>query len=206
MITEIEDYFARGCGRCERFDTPDCSTRRWIVGLEALRAVCLDAGLTETVKWAHPCYTHAGRNVAVIGALRDDFRLSFFDAALLSDPERVLERQGPNTRHPDTIRFTDVGQVREREAVIRSTLAEAMGYAAAGVRPPKDDVELELPDELVEALAGDPELADAFDALTPGRQRSYVIDINGAKRTETRVARIARFRDRIISGKGATER
>lgn len=141
----------------------------------------------------------------MIGALRDDFRPSFVGAVLRSDPERVLERQGPDTRHPDTIRFTDVGQVREREVVVRSTLAEAMGDAAAGVRPPKDDVEPELPDELVGALAGDPELAAAFGSLTPGRQCSWLIDIDGAKRTETRVARIPGFRDTIISGTGATD-
>ncbi len=206
MITDIEDYFARGCGRCERFDTPDCSTRRWITGLEHLRSICRDVGLTETVKWAHPCYVHAGRNIAVIGALREDFRLSFFDAALLTDPEGVLERQGPNTRHADMIRFTAVDQVADREPVIRAYLAEAMGHADAGLRPPKEDVELELPAELVEAFVGDVELAEAFEALTPGRQRSYVINLNGAKKSETRVARIAKFRDTILAGKGATER
>ena len=207
MITDIEDYFTKGCGRCERFDTPDCSTRSWIGGLLALRDICIDAGLTETVKWAHPCYTHAGRNIVVMGAFRDDFRLSFFNAALMADPEAILERQGPNTAHPDMIRFTDVVQVTEREPVIRSYLAEAMGYADAGLRPPKRDPDdIELPDELVQALVGDPVLADAFHGLTPGRQRSYVINLNGAKRPETRIARIAKFRSKIIAGKGATER
>ncbi|MEL6892130.1 MAG: YdeI/OmpD-associated family protein [Actinomycetota bacterium] len=206
MITDIEDYFTKGCGRCERFDTPDCSTRPWIDGLEALRAICADVGLTETVKWAHPCYTHAGRNIAVIGAFRTDFRLSFFDAALMTDPDQMLERQGPNTRHADTIRFTDVAQVGDREPVIRAYLAEAMRYAERGVRPPKEKVEIELPDELQEALVGDPELSVAFHSLTPGRQRSYVINLNGAKKPETRGARIAKFRSKILDGKGATER
>lgn len=206
MITDIEDYFTLGCGRCDRFATPDCSTRRWTSGLDALRAICVDAGLTETVKWAHPCYVHAGRNIAVIGAFRDDFRLSFFDAALLTDPDGVLERQGPNTRYPDMIRFTDVADVPDREPVVRACLAEAMRYAEDGVRPPKDDTELELPDELAEALAADPELGEAFHALTPGRQRSHVINVGGAKKAETRIARIAKLRPKILAGKGATER
>ena len=206
MIADIEEYFSAGCGRCERFATADCSTRRWIDGLERLRAICIDVGLTETLKWAHPCYVHAGRNIAIIGAFREDFRLSFFDAALLTDPGAVLERQGPNTRHADMICFTAVDQVSDREPVIRAYLVEAMGYADAGVRPPKEDVELELPDELAEALVGDPELAVAFEALTPGRRRSYVINLNGAKKPETRIARIAKFRERILAGKGATER
>lgn len=80
MISGVEDFFTRGCGRCPRFDTPDCSTRRWTQGLLDLRSICLSAGLGETVKWGHPCYTHAGRNIAIIGAFLGDFRLSFFNS------------------------------------------------------------------------------------------------------------------------------
>lgn len=70
MITDIKDYFAKGCGRCERFSTPSCSARRWANGLSDLRRICLEVGLVETVKWGHPCYMHAGRNIAIIGATR----------------------------------------------------------------------------------------------------------------------------------------
>lgn len=206
MIDDIEVYFSRGCGRCERFATPECSTRRWASGLEELRRICLESGLDETLKWAHPCYMHANRNVAIIGAFRRDFRLSFFNAALMKDPEGVLERQGPNTRHPDMIRFTDNKQVGERELIIRSYLQEAMHCARAGIKPPKENNAIELPAELADALDGDPELAEAFHGLTPGRQKSYVINLNMAKKSETRISRIARFRDKILAGKGAMER
>lgn len=206
MITDIEDFFSLGCGRCERFATPDCSTRQWIGGLKALRRLCLDLQLVETVKWAHPCYTHHGRNIAIIGALRGDYRLSFFNAALMKDPDGVLEKQGPNTRYPDMLRFTDNAGVAAMERTIRSYLKEAMGYAEAGIKPPKDDRTIDLPEELAEALASDTELAEAFYALTPGRQRSYVINLHGAKKSETRVSRIAGFREKIIAGKGALER
>jgi uncharacterized protein YdeI (YjbR/CyaY-like superfamily) len=206
MITDIEDYFTKGCGRCARFATPDCSTRPWESGLNALRAICRAMGLAEFVKWAHPCYMHAGRNVALVGALRGDFRLSFFDAALLSDPEGILERQGPNTRHPDMIRFTANAQVAEREPLIRAYLREAMGHAERGLRASKEAAPIELPEELVAAMDGDPELAEAFHALTPGRQRSYVIHLGSAKGSVTRAARIAKVRGRIIAGKGAQER
>jgi uncharacterized protein YdeI (YjbR/CyaY-like superfamily) len=205
MITDVEDFFAKGCGRCPRFDTPDCSTRRWAAGLRRLRQICLSVGLVEAVKWAHPCYMHADRNIAIIGALRADFRISFFHAALLKDPNRVLERQGPNTRDPDMIRFTDNGQVAVLEPFIRTYLIEAMGYAEAGIKPAKSSIEVELPSELAEALSIDPELAAAFHRLTPGRQKSYVINLNSAKKAETRIARIAKFRDKILAGKGALE-
>lgn len=206
MITDIEEYFSNGCGRCDRFGTPDCSTRRWRDGLDALRRICRDAGLRETVKWGHPCYMHAGRNIAIIGALRGDFRLSFFHAALMTDPEAILERQGENTRHPDMIRFRNNAEVTRLEPAIRAYLAEAMGYAEAGLRPSGEPQERDLPEELVTAMDADPELAEAFHALTPGRRNSYVVNLNGARASSTRTTRIAKFRDRILAGKGATER
>jgi len=104
------------------------------------------------------------------------------------------------------LRFTDPAGPERMEPVIRAYLAEAMGYAEAGITPPKVETELDLPGELVEALDADPELAEAFHALTPGRQKSYVINLNSAKKSATRTARTVRFRDKIIAGKGATER
>jgi uncharacterized protein YdeI (YjbR/CyaY-like superfamily) len=206
MITEIEDFFTKGCGRCDRFATPDCSARIWQDGLTALRQLCLQAGLMETVKWGHPCYMHAGRNIALIGALRGDFRLIFFNAALMRDPEGVMERQGANTRHPDMIRFADTTRIAALTPVILACLAEAMSYAEAGILPPKVVHDIELPEELIEALDADPELAEAFHALTPGRQKSYAINLNGAKAAATRVNRITKFRPHILAGKGALER
>ncbi len=206
MITDIEDFFVKGCGRCERFATSDCSTRFWDSGLKDLRRICLETGLDETVKWGHPCYRHADRNIVILGALRGDFRLSFFNAALMTDPEAILERQGPNTRHPDMIRLTTNEHVSALEPIIRAYLKEAMGYAAAGIKPPKEDIEIALPEELAEALDADPELAEAFHGLTPGRQRSYVINLNAAKQPATRLSRIGKFRDKILAGKGTMER
>jgi uncharacterized protein YdeI (YjbR/CyaY-like superfamily) len=118
----------------------------------------------------------------------------------------VLKKQGPNTQHADMFQFTDHDQVAAQEHILRAYLVEAMDYAAAGIKPKKETVEIVLPRELSDALGDDEELAEAFNALTPGRQRSYVINLNGAKKAETRVARIARFRPKILAGKGAMER
>ena len=205
MITDVEDYFASGCGRCDRFATPDCSTRLWLKGLLTLRRILKEAGLTETAKWGHPCYMHAGRNIAIVGAFRDDFRLTFFNAALMRDPEGVLQKQGPNTRHPDCIRFADTDGPTQLAPVIRAYLAEAMAYAEQGILPAKEPTEVELPPELVEALDADPELAEAFAALTPGRQKSWALHLSSTKTPATRVARIEKGRARIVAGKGATE-
>ncbi len=206
MITDIDDYFTKGCGRCDRFDTPDCSTRFWVAGLNDLRRICRDMGLIETVKWAHPCYMAADRNVVMIGAFLSNFVLTFFNPALMTDPDGVLEPAGPNAQHPSLIRFTDVDEVAKREVTIRAYLAEAIGYAKAGILPEKTVSEIEIPDELTEAMDGDPELAEAFNALTPGRQKSYAFALNSTANPSTRFARIARFRDKIIAGKGALDR
>ncbi|ABL69322.1 YdeI/OmpD-associated family protein [Paracoccus denitrificans] len=206
MITDAEDFFTKGCGRCARFATPDCSTRQWIRGLNQLRRICRDMGLEEVVKWAHPTYMHAGRNIAIFGAFRGDFRLSFMNPALLRDSEGVLEPQGPNSRTPGMIRFTEVEQVSAMEPVIRAYLRQLMDHAEAGTKPPKVEHQIDMPVELAEALDADPELAEAFHALTPGRQKSYLFNLNQARQSATRMARIEKFRDKIIAGKGATER
>jgi uncharacterized protein YdeI (YjbR/CyaY-like superfamily) len=206
MINNIDDFFANGCGRCDRFATPQCSAKRWATALKSLRRICRAAGLTETAKWGHPCYMHADRNIAVIGAFQTDCRLSFFNAALMKDPEGILEKPGPNTQHASMIRFTDNAQIAKLESVITSYLNEAMGYAEAGVEPPKEKREIELPEELVDALDADPELAEAFHKLTPGRQRSYVINLTSAKTSATRISRIMKHRSHIMAGKGANER
>ncbi len=206
MISNIDDFFSKGCGRCERFDTPACSALRWSAGLALLRQICRDAALVETVKWGHPCYMAHGRNIAIIGALRDEFRLNFFQAALMKDPAGVLEKQGPNTQHPDMIRLTDAAQVMALAPTITAYLHEAIGYAAAGITAPREPRNLDLPDELVDALDADPELAAAFQALTPGRQRSYAIVLGGLKKPESRIARIEKLRPAILAGKGAQER
>lgn len=206
MITEIETYFSQGCGRCARFATPDCATAIWRDGLARLRALARGAGLDETLRWGHPCYRHAGRNVAIIGAVRTDFRLSFFEAGLMQDPAGVLERQGPNTLDPDMIRFTSAADVGALAPTVTAYLAEAMGYAAAGARAPKSTAPLDLPPVLAAALAEDAELGAGFGRLTPGRQKSYVIALSSAKTAQTQARRIAKFRDKILAGKGATER
>ena len=129
MITQPEDYFAQGCGRCSRFATPACSSQTWAAGLQALRQVCLGVGLVETAKWGHPCYTHQGRNIAILGALRGDFRLTFFNASLLKDQHQLLQSKGANSAHPDTLSFTDASQVKAVAASLRAYLQEAMALA-----------------------------------------------------------------------------
>lgn len=206
MISQIEDYFDKGCGRCPRFDTPDCATRHWAVGLAQLREICRAAGLKEAVKWGHPCYMWEDRNIAIFGAFRDDFRISFMNATLLKDPQNVLVKRGPHTKTADMICFDNVAGVAPLAATISAYLEEAIGYAKAGLKDTKGVVEVERQPELVDALDADPELAQAFENLTPGRQRSYVLHLASTENPATRIARISKFRDKVLVGKGMSER
>ena len=206
MITDPDIFFRDGCGRCARFRSDDCSARLWAEGLAGLRKLCLQAGLEEAAKWGHPCYMHAGRNIAILGAFRGDVRLSFFNAALLHDAQGILTRQGPNTRHPDAVRLTDTVELAGIAPATLDLLEQAKAHARAGTLPPKDESTPDLPEELAEALDADPALAEAFHALTPGRQKSHVFAISSAKASATRRARVLKLAPAIFAGKGALER
>ena len=207
MISDIEDYFAKGCDRCARFATPDCSVQQWSHGLAALRALCLELGLSEHVKWGHPCYMHAGRNIAVFGAFRDDFRLSFMNVSLLTDTYDVLEPIGPNSQSRSVLRFRSNTEVTEKSDIMRAYLGALMEAAATGIKPsPRPKSELILPEELNDAMDADPALAAAFAALTPGRQRGWTLHFTSAKQSATRIRRIEKARAAIIAGKGWNER
>ncbi|MGR3485062.1 MAG: YdeI/OmpD-associated family protein [Paracoccaceae bacterium] len=206
MIEDPDSYFADGCGRCARYASDDCAARVYAQPLAALRGLCLGAGLAETAKWGHPTYIAGGRNVAILGALRAGARVSFPQAGLLTDPDHVLRPAGPNTPVANVVALPDMAAFdRLRHAVAR-LLAQARDHAIAGRRAPRTAPDETMPEELTAALDADPALAEAFAALTPGRRRSHVIHLRGAKQARTRAARVERLRPRILAGKGAMER
>ncbi|MEJ6398361.1 YdeI/OmpD-associated family protein [Yoonia sp. 208BN28-4] len=205
MTTDPQVFFDKGCGRCARFDTPDCASRIWAEGVAALRDICLGAGLHETAKWGFPVYMQGKRNIAMIGASQAHFSLSFFHAGLLDDPAGVLQKSGPHTQTADHLRFASLADLAAMASRIDDFLAQAKANAAANRKPAKTQAQFDLPQELVDALDADDELAAAFAALTRGRQRSYAIVIGQAKKAETRITRIAKYRDKIIAGKGTQD-
>ena len=129
-----------------------------------------------------------------------------FNAALLSDPQDALTRQGENTKHPDCVRFTSAADIPRLAPVIRDLLEQAKAHATAGTLPPKDTSTVALPEELVAALDADPVLAEAFHALTPGRKKSHALAIGSAKASATRAARVVKLTPLILAGKGALDR
>lgn len=179
--------------------------RLWPTEAAALRRVLLETGLSEELKWGKPCYSHDGRNIAIIQEMKGFLALMFFKGALLRDADRVLEAQGPNSRSARRIRFTSVAQVEALSRTIAALVDEAIDVEDAGTAP-EPPPDLVLVDELERRLELDPPLRSAFEALTPGRRREYTLHIGDAKKAATREARIDRCVPLILAGKGLRDR
>ncbi|MCK5744886.1 MAG: YdeI/OmpD-associated family protein [Oricola sp.] len=178
----------------------------WREEADALRAILLDSGLDEELKWGKPCYVHDGRNIAIIQRMKDFLALMFFKGALLDDPDGVLERQGPNSRSGFRVRFTSVKDVARMKKSVKALIREAVEAEKKGLKVEKPGEEFDLPKELADAFKQDPDFKAAFAALTPGRRRGYVLHFSGAKQSATRAARIEKCRDKIFDGKGFHDR
>ena len=174
--------------------------------LAALRALLQETTLEETWKWRSPVYCHAGGNVCALWRLRDHCGLSFFKGALLDDPEGRLTPPGPNSRAVRVARFTERAQVEAAAPRLRLFLAAAQRLEAEGERVPMNGALPVLPEELAEAFEADPDLAEAFQGLTPGRQRGWLLHVSGARQAATRRSRIAKAAPRIRQGKGLHDR
>ena len=201
--TDVQEYLKHGCGRCPLGDTPECKVHRWQEELGLLREIMLESDLLEEIKWSVPCYTFEGKNIAIVAAFKEYCSLSFFKGAGLIDPDGILEKAGENSPPSRLVRFTSIGQIKKQRASLVALLLAAIdlerfGYKAPSVHPSQMD----WPDELLDAFERDSRLREAFGALTPGRQRGYLLFFAAAKQSKTRIDRIEKNRQRILSGLG----
>jgi uncharacterized protein YdeI (YjbR/CyaY-like superfamily) len=168
-----------------------------------LRAFALACQLTEELKWGCPCYTHAGRNVALLHAFKGYCALLFFKGVLLKDDHHVLIQQTKNVQSARQIRFTNVRDVLKMKRVVNAYLREAIEVERSGVAVNlKKTAEFDTPEEFGNKLKTMPALEKAFHALTPGRQRGYLLHFSTAKQSKTREARVEKCVERILQGKG----
>ena len=178
----------------------------WSQELEALRRIVLECGLTEEIKWCVPCYTFEEHNVVFLGSFKDACTLSFVKGALLKDSKEILELPGPNTQSARVIRFTEAEQITKLKPTLKAYIREAIEAEKAGLKVAFKKIdEHETPEELQAKFDDDPAFEKAFRALTPGRQRAYLIHFSGAKQSKTRTARIAKHTQRILEGKGLND-
>jgi len=183
------------------------SAERWQEELKQLRTLLLDCELTEELKWGKPCYTYQGGSVVIIQPFKAYCALLFFKGALLADPAGILVKTGPNTEAGRQIRFTDVQEIVAKEAIVKAYVQAAIAVEKAGLKVPiKKASELKIPEEFQTKLKERPALKTAFNALTPGRQRSYIFYFSAPKQSKTREARIEKCVRQILKGEGLNER
>ncbi len=176
---------------------------RWQAEMAALRALLLDCPLTEDLKWGVPCYTLDGKNVVLIHAFKDYCALLFHKGALMKDPDCILVQQTENVQSARQIRFTSLDEIHRMQNLIKSYVHEAIEVEKAGLKVVHKTVaEFAVPEEFERALAQDDSLKSAFEALTPGRQRAYLLHFSSAKQSATRESRFEKCRPKIMAGKG----
>ncbi len=175
----------------------------WQASYALLRDIALQSGLTEELKWGHPCYTLKGKNIFLIHGFKDYCAILFHKGALLKDAQGQLVQQTRHVQSARQMRFTGEQDISARTKVLRAFIREAIANEQAGMKVPmKHTAEFTMPAELARAMRQMPELKKAFNALTPGRQRGYLLYFSSAKQTKTREARIDKHLDRILEGKG----
>ncbi len=179
--------------------------KNWQEEAALLREILLDCNLTEDFKWRNPCYTYQESNIAMIGAFKEYCALSFFKGVLLKDAEKLLHSPGENSQSVKLFKFTSTQEITERAPTIKAYLKEAIKIEKSGVKVKKKSTTLEFCVELEEVFNKDYNFKNAFEALTPGRQRGYNIFFTGAKQAATRKTRIEKYKARILDGFGIND-
>lgn len=203
MNQKIENYLLQGCGRCPLGGTPQCKVHSWTKELKTMRSVILECGLSEELKWGVPCYTYGKSNIAILAAFKEYCALSFFKGALLNDPYKILYKPGENSQAARLIKITSMKDVLKIRDYVKDYIFEAVELEKAGLKVPSKSVEeYTVPQEFQNKLNSYPDLKAAFKALTPGRQKGYLLYFSQPKQSQTRLARIEKCVAKILSGKG----
>jgi uncharacterized protein YdeI (YjbR/CyaY-like superfamily) len=175
----------------------------WQEEYKRLRVIVLGCGLTEELKWGHPCYTLEGNNIVLIHGFKEYCALLFHKGALLKDPKKILIQQTENVQSARQIRFKHIDQIVDMESTIQSYIKEAIKVEKAGLKVTfKKASEFKVPEEFKKVLDTKSDLKKAFKALTPGRQRGYLLYFSSARQSKTREERIKKYTPKILKGKG----
>lgn len=179
--------------------------KKWQEEMEQLRMISLECGLKEALKWGKPCYTFQKSNIAIIQPFKESCAFMFFKGVLLEDPKDILESPGKHSQAARRIPFTSVQEIIEMEPVIKAYIREAVEAEKAGLEVKVKKKPEPVPEELQEKLDENPALKTAFEALTPGRQRAYILYFSGAKQSKTRTRRVEKYIPQILDGKGMND-
>ena len=179
--------------------------KNWQKETEQLRAIALACQLTEELKWGKPCYTSQNGNIAIIQGFKDFCALLFFKLSLLHDPEGILQKVGPNSQAGSQIRFTSAREITDMAPIVKAYIRQAVEVEKSGLKVESRKNPEPVPAELQSRLNAMPALKRAFAALTPGRQRAYILFFSVPKQSKTRTSRIEKCVPRILEGKGLND-
>lgn len=202
---QVDKYLIDGCMRCKYGGTPQCKVHNWREELEMLRQIVLETGLTEEIKWGAPVYTHKGKNIVSVGALKESANIGFFKGVLLTDKHKILQQQG-NLQSERIVKFTNVKDIKKVKGVLKEYVLEAIEIEESGRKVEFKKNPEPIPDELLEAFEQDPAFKKAFYALTTGRQRGYIIHFAQPKQSQTRIGRIGKYKEQIFNGIGLNDK
>jgi len=203
---KVDLYLEEGCGRCALYQTPNCKVRRWTAELNEVRRIILDCGLEEAYKWSQPCYMYKKSNILLVAAMKEYVVVAFFKGTLLADPQGILVSPGPDSQSIRQLRFTRVQEILEMESILKAYIFEALEVEKMGLKVEFRKTPASVPSELLDKFEEMPGLKSAFEALTPGRQRGYMLYFSQAKQSKTREARIEKYLGEIFKGKGLHDR
>jgi uncharacterized protein YdeI (YjbR/CyaY-like superfamily) len=201
MNSAFDNYLTKGCMRCTYGGTPQCKVLNWVEELKLLRQIVLETGLQEEIKWGVPVYTHNGKNVVIINALKASANIGFFKGVLLADSAKILEQQG-NKQSDRLVKFTTITDLEKVKDVLKSYVLEAIALEESGKKVVFQKNPEPIPDELHQIFDMDLAFKAAFFALTAGRQRGYIIYFSQPKQAETRIRRIEKYKEHILNGIG----
>ena len=180
--------------------------KQWQEEYKKLRMIILDCGLTEEYKWMHPCYTFQESNIVLIHGFKEYCAILFVKGALLKDANSILIQQTENVQAARQIRFTNVREIVKIKTILKTYIHEAIEVEKAGLKVDfKKPSEFSIPDEFINKLEEVPGLQDAFEALTPGRQRAYLLYFSAPKQSKTRESRVEKCMPQILNGKGLND-
>lgn len=181
-------------------------TKKWKKEFEKLRVIILDCQLTEELKWGKPCYTFQGNNIVLMHGFKEYCALLFMKGALLHDDKGILIQQTENVQAARQIRFTNIQQIVEIESILKAYIYEAIEVEKSGLQVDfKKNTEYRIPEEFQNKLDGIPDLKTAFNSLTLGRQKAYILYFSAPKQSKTREARVEKCMEKILSGKGLND-
>ena len=181
--------------------------KKWQKETDELRKIAVDCGLTEALKWGKPCFAFQEKNVVIVIPLKESCAFSFFKGVLLKDPKHILERIGDHTQSARWIKFTSFREIAALRSTLRDYIYEAIALEESGSKVElKKPSEYPIPEELQSKLNDNAGLRAAFEALSPGRRKSYIFHVSSAKQPKTRSARIEKCVPMILSGRGFNER